>query len=288
MNNVIIGYLTAYGYLILAFIISLIVGKFSKNEIELPRKVVHIMAGMGWIIYKLFFEGTFHPIIISSSFVIIAILSKYCDFLKIQKKNNDYGLIYFTGSMTAMSFISFVFPDAFDAFGIAIICLSVGDGMAAIIGKKFGRTKWNKNLPKTIEGTFGGIFFSFCIITAISVYFQFNLSITGILIITIIAGTVEIISDKFDNIAISAAVFSVSCIMLNDGLTAKFYICMTAGIILALLCLFTKFLNPKAILYLCYGAGLICYWGGSAVAMVLLSSFILLIIIHALFGRKTA
>lgn len=219
MGNYVTGYVLAYSYLMLAVIISLISGKLLKgNEKlcrEVPRKVIHVMCGLGWIIYKIFFQGSYHPIIISSSFIIIAICSYLTDELKIQHGKRDFGLINYTVVMTVLSVTSYIFPSTFDAFGVAVLCLAVGDGMAAVIGRILGKHKWKFSKKKSVEGTIGGFICASLVILIVVLVFGVNLTIPGALGIVAVSMIIELVAGDFDNILIPGVAY-ILAILLNQ------------------------------------------------------------------------
>lgn len=117
--------------------VSFVVSKRTQNN-EVSRNIVHICAGLGWILYRLLFPATIHPIIISCSFVILAIITTKMKIRFIERENGSLGTIYFTSSMLVMALLGYNSLLRFDMFGIAITCLSCGDAAANIIGYRFG------------------------------------------------------------------------------------------------------------------------------------------------------
>jgi len=217
MNMIMQGYIATAVYLGIALVLCLIAGRIEKLGKELPRKIIHIMAGFGWVIYKVYMEGTIHPVIISSSFVVMALLSKATDFLKIERSKKNHAIIFFTGVMAVLSVISYFYPPSFDAFGATMICLSAGDGMAALIGRRFGKTKWSKKTNKSVEGSIGGILCAFVSLAIIACVFDMKIGILGALILSVLTAVIEIVSDEYDNIAIPVGIFIAAQVLTILG-----------------------------------------------------------------------
>lgn len=217
MSAIICGYIWAYTYLFVAFVLSVFCKNILKTRTEDARKVVHIMAGFGWIILEQFFEGTVHTVIITGTFVVITFFSSYVksdyfSFMEIGEGN--HGTAYFTISMFLMAIVSFVVPTLFFPFGIGIICLSCGDGMAAIVGTKFGKKSKKIIGNKSIIGFVTCIVSSIVSIIFLCFYKGTQLSIVEILCIGLVAGILELISGKYDNFAIPFGVMALSYIFL--------------------------------------------------------------------------
>lgn len=233
MTDIISGYIATGVYLGIALVLCLIAGRIKQLGKELPRKIIHIMAGFGWIIYKVYMEGTIHPIFISSSFVVMAGLSKATDFLKIEREKRNNAIFFFTGIMAILSIISYIFPTCFDAFGATMICLSAGDGMAALIGRHFGKHKWTKTTPKTIEGSVAGVICAFVSLSIITTIFQMKIGITGALLLSILTAVIEILSDEYDNIAIPAGIFVTAQALITYGWNIGLVLTVIASVLLA-------------------------------------------------------
>lgn len=120
--TLIIKYLIVYSYLLLVMGVSFVASKRFQNN-EISRNIVHICAGLGWIIYRLFFPATIHPVIISFSFVLLTVITTKLKISFIERESGSLGTIFFTLSMLIMSILGYKSPMLFDIFGIAIICL---------------------------------------------------------------------------------------------------------------------------------------------------------------------
>lgn len=203
-------------------LISVVLGKILPKHMpekvrlvkEISRKVVHIGAGLGWIILKIFFEGSRYSCYITATFIPIAVLSLIFDALHIQNGKRDYGLIYYTGIMFLLSLVSYFYPETFDAFGIAMMCLAVGDGSAAIFGRCFGRHKWGFSGNKSIEGTLGGFICASIAIVSIIIVFGMDLSLICGIVIAFVAMLLELFAGNLDNILIPIVTFGIGCLCM--------------------------------------------------------------------------
>ena len=131
-----------YG-VIFAYIFSLIfiLGPIVKQKFngETSRKVIHICLFAVWSLIDYFFKGTIHQIIIPVIFIILNILSYRFNIYKSVERDegNHLGTVYFAIAVTVVLGISYFVPELYYASGVAIFCLTFGDGFAALIGYNF-------------------------------------------------------------------------------------------------------------------------------------------------------
>ncbi len=283
--NVPIGYIVAYMYLAIVFILSFCLSKMLNNN-EISRNLIHIFAGLGWIIYKVFFPATIHPIIISATLVILTIITRVKKIRFIERANGNYGTIYYTVVMLIMSIIGYKRPFIFDIFGLSILCLALGDAAANIIGSKIGKTRIYKN--KSLQGSLTCFIICLVTITVCSQALSQNLGIGDILILTFLSTLTELFSGSFDNLAIPFVVFIYSYILLSTGVDIHFVISVLIGSALAFCAKKIQLLNTPATFMLFCLVTLLFYYGGCRAFIAIMSIFTILIIIEKTIARKTA
>jgi phytol kinase len=177
---------------------------------ELARKLIHVIFGLaiagmvlvldhnsalmvlagglffGLILIDLVLRGTTLPVI-----------SAVLDYVDRCDPLPGKGALYF--AVSALTCV-ILFPTAFVV--PALVSLAVLDGVAAITGTRFGRTRiWN---GKSGEGTIAGIFVTFmCLLLLIPVH--------GALIVAVVAGIIEMFSPVDDNLVIPVGI----CLLLT-------------------------------------------------------------------------
>lgn len=212
MDSILIGYLSAALYAAVSFIIAVIIFKVSKDN-EYSRKTIHILCGFGWVILKIFFERTIHPLLISFGLLVIIVVFHYKKVRLIEREEQDMGTVIYGSSVVGMALLSYIFPAFFDSFGIGFIGMAVGDGMAAVAGKIFHKSPVIYR-NKTIAGTVSCILFSFVAFWSLSMVFDFPLNLLQIAILSFIAGVTELFGGKADNVIMPFSLFIVSNIMM--------------------------------------------------------------------------
>lgn len=224
--------------------------KSGKVSTIITRKLVHIFAGPIFIVTWLLFTGK----IFSRYFAVIVPILFVIQFIAIgtgKMKNESFvasmsrtgdpkellrGTLYYAIIMFFTTIFWFYIPakgiDYANPTAMIIIgCLSGGDGLADIIGRKFGGEKkfGIKGAEKTLAGTlamfFGSFLGSFILILIFSLEItsiNILLLITQLLIISLVATVVEALSPKgIDNWTIFLAVILV--ILLFSTIVPDFW-----------------------------------------------------------------
>jgi dolichol kinase len=212
--------------------------KKGKVSQIITRKFVHIFAGPIFVITWMLFTGevishyiaAIVPLLFVLQFVAIGTgLMKNESFVNSMSRTGDPrellgGTLYYAIVMLLMTFFWFYVPstgiDNANPTALLIIgCVSGGDGLADIIGRKFGGEKkfGIKGSEKTIIGSIGMLLGSI-LVTSILVLifslevpnFNFLILILPIIVVSIVATVVEALSPKgTDNFLIFLAVIIV-------------------------------------------------------------------------------
>ncbi len=187
---------------------------------DLSRKVVHIAAG-SWLLFWLIYDNSHWTkyLNITPSFIWTILLLQKGFFAKSDDKavltmtrNGDRrellkGPLYFTLVMNLLGTIFYYSPVSLIAMGF----LAFGDGLAPVIGTRFGKHKYFILSAKSIEGSiaffvfglFGAIFFSWLFFKEVN----YNFILTAAFVATIVEG----VSPKdLDNILIPLSIFLLS------------------------------------------------------------------------------
>ena len=213
--------------------------KKGKVSPIITRKLVHILAGPIFVVTWILFSGeiishyiaVIVPLLFVLQFVAIGTgVMKNESFVASMSRSGDprellQGTLYYAIVMVLMTFFWFYVPST----GIAnanptalliIGCVSGGDGLADIIGRKFGGDKkfGIKGSEKTIIGSIAMLFGSILVCSILVLIFSLEVSnfnsnfniatlILPIIVVSIVATIVEALSPKgTDNFTIFLAV----------------------------------------------------------------------------------
>lgn len=184
ISSDVIGLILVYGYIALLLIIS---EKVMNKYPTFSRKFLHIMVGNVIFILPLFTSKFVMTFIVAAPFILLTFLmSPYSPFKlndRISSSGHGLGLVYYAVSWTILAFFFFDQPWI---IAVGIVAMSYGDGMAALIGEKYGKHKYRIfGDKKSFEGSIA--MFLVIIATLWIVLVYYHVTIDNLLIIPIVA-----------------------------------------------------------------------------------------------------
>ncbi len=179
-----LGLILVYSYVALLLLLS---EKVLSKYTTFSRKFLHIMVGNVLFILPLFTNQFVITFLAAAPFIILTFLiSPYSPIKfhdKISSSGHGMGLVYYAVSWTVLAFFFYNQPWI---IAIGIAAMSYGDGVAALIGERYGKHKYNiSGDTKSLEGSLA--MFLVLIITLIIVLMYYNVTLPNLLIIPCIA-----------------------------------------------------------------------------------------------------
>lgn len=186
------------------------ISTLSKLDIDrnLTRKIIHITCAPAfistWTLYNDFFTRYWAVLVpFISSFYLIYKKNDLKKSISRSGKSNELfkGPLIYSLILTYITYKYWLFSE----IGIvSMLLLSIGDGYADIIGRKYGKNKWFFNKKKSIEGTIGFCISSFigCLIFFNIFHYNYSINIFKLLILSLFSGVIELIPFIDDNISI--------------------------------------------------------------------------------------
>ena len=192
------GYLLTYCYVFFLLGFSALLKKRWHIPCEATRKAVHIGCGFAWFIMAHCFGSTWHLIVPPLTFVILNYISYKKDIFPGMERDDksSAGTVYYALSMTVMAAVTAFADERFLLpYGIALLCLSLGDGLAPIFGRI---TKGNRILyrSKTLYGSLSVFLISFLVIFAMSVGYRTGHDVFEITVTALLAALLELFGRK--------------------------------------------------------------------------------------------
>jgi len=184
ISSDIIGLILVYGYIALLLIIS---EKVLNKYPTFSRKFLHILVGNVLFILPLFTSQFVIAFITAAPFIILTFLMSPYSPIKlhdrISSSGHGLGLVYYAISWTVLAFFFFDQPWI---IAVGIAAMSYGDGMAALIGERYGKHKYKIfGDKKSFEGSIA--MFLVLIATLGVVLAYYHVTIVSIFIIPLVA-----------------------------------------------------------------------------------------------------
>ena len=214
-----------YGYLACFAIVFGVIGvvtllqKILKLSGETSRKLIHALVAFTWLPMYFFMAETIHFIIVPVIFTIVNYLSEMLHIFKSMERDrgdgkHDFGTVYYAVCMVILSVLTYFFPEKLPCYGIAVFCLSFGDGAAALVGANV-----QKHNPQLLKGksllgciacflaSVGGIYFICAVI-------GMQINILKVLLIALCTTVLELFGGRFDNFAVSMGITALTWFIL--------------------------------------------------------------------------
>lgn len=214
------GLVSSLVYIFIVLGLATAVAKYSRGASESSRKLVHILVG-NWVFLTPLFVDLWAVVLVPFSFIIINSLSMKYKLIAAMERNDDsYGTVYYAISLFVLSAAGFILKwPRLPYFGILI--MAYGDGLAAVIGQKYGHLKPFPFAPKkSLAGTLTVAVVSFIVTFSVLFFMQDNglTAEPGLLLIlfvalatAIVSAAIELLGEKgCDNISlpIGSALFA--------------------------------------------------------------------------------
>jgi len=217
MNNW-IGLGASFGFVFVVIGLSTLLSTLKVLDGESSRKFIHIMVSNWWFIAMFFFDNVWFAAITPAAFVVINYYSYKNQTFKAMERDGskkDLGTVYYAISLFVLTVATF--SNGLEAIGaIGILTMGYGDGFAAVVGEKFGKTKLNiGNTVKSIEGSLMVFFFGFAI--AGFVFASMGDAWWGVkaLLIGVVSTGLELCTkDGFDNLTLPIGVSLMSYLLM--------------------------------------------------------------------------
>jgi len=144
MNNL-IGIIISIIFVFVVIGISTLLTKKNILKDEGSRKFIHIGVSNWWIIAMIFFDNYIYASIVPALFVVLNYVSYKKNLFTAMERGGgkeDLGTVYYAISLFILSLITFKNTNYSYIGALGILTMGYGDGFAAVIGKKYGRKKF--------------------------------------------------------------------------------------------------------------------------------------------------
>ncbi len=146
MNSNIVGLIASFSFLGVVIVFAIILGKTTKISSETMRKIIHIGVSNWWFLEISLFTKLSYALVGPIFFIVANSLFTFLDlgrFIGMDDKKRNYGLIYFPVTLLLLVLFQYQGILAPIACTIGVLIMGYGDGLAALIGSKWGKRKLN-------------------------------------------------------------------------------------------------------------------------------------------------
>lgn len=202
------GLVLSYILVFLIIGISTALQKFKVLSDEGARKFIHIGVSNWWILAWVFFQGEnalWYAIVPPITFILLNYYSYKTNLIKSMERsgNGNLGTVYFPISLLILVIFTFGVINRPEIGAVGILVLGYGDGLAAVVGKAYGKRKLVNN--KSLEGSLTMLFASFVVVLAILLVAGVSLVSTLIaaVVVSILSTLIELYTPKgLDNLTV--------------------------------------------------------------------------------------
>ena len=195
-----LGLIFVYGYVAILLIIS---EKLLSKYPTFSRNFVHIMVGNVLFILPLFATRFAMTFLAAAPFILLTFLMSPKSPIKLDHKvstsGHGLGLVYYAISWTVLAFFFFDQPWI---IAVGIAAMSYGDGLASLIGQKYGKHKYNiLGDAKSIEGSLAMFFVLIFSLAGVLLYYGQPINALTVVMVSLVATLLEGITPKgLDNL----------------------------------------------------------------------------------------
>lgn len=219
----ILGLVLSFVFIIVVVALGVLMSRFKRISPEVVRKFIHIAVSNWWFILIFSFDTLLMAIIGPIFFILAngtAVFTGLADVLGEKDIKRNLGLVYFPVSLLVLVILTFTNTIPMWASTIGIFTMGYGDGLAALIGRFFGKRKVFGQ--KSYVGSVVMFVATFIVILITSIAFKVgDISSAAWLIrvvaISFIATLIEIFTPSgLDNITVPIGTAIISALLLGS------------------------------------------------------------------------
>lgn len=206
------GYIFGICYALICLALSFVLYKLGLPK-KYTRKVVHILVGFEWVILYNYMGAGIHFLAVCVFFLIVLSVAYKGKLMPMISSDNDNapGTVYYAAAMTGVAAVGCFIPEVMLPFGIGVMCTSVGDGLAGVVGQTVKKRNPKIYGDKTLLGTITNFAASSASALAVSSIFSLEISAHECLLIGALSAGLELITPYgFDNVSITWATTALS------------------------------------------------------------------------------
>lgn len=163
-------------------------------QAEGSRKFIHILLSNWWLIALVVYDNPWWAAAVPALFVAVNALSWRLRIFKSMERDGsaaDLGTVWYAVTLLVLSLLAFSHPNWKYAATIGILSMGYGDGLAAIAGKRLGKTRFPHS-EKTLIGSLTLFAAVFAVALIVSLYMRVAHALSLSLILAAAAALIEL------------------------------------------------------------------------------------------------
>ncbi|MGM0431547.1 MAG: diacylglycerol/polyprenol kinase family protein [Spirochaetota bacterium] len=204
----ILGIIASFGFVGIVLVFALTVHKVTRTPTWVTRKIVHILVSNWWFLLLGFFTELTYAVI-GPLFFIVANLVSYqyhlIPAIELADNRKNLGTVYFPITLLILVVLGYTGAISLYAGGVGVLVMGYADGLAALVGKRFGRLEIQiDGRTKTLAGTLTMFAVSFLVVFILNnLWSAAPLAIVAVVGIAVTAALVELLTPfGLDNITV--------------------------------------------------------------------------------------
>ena len=211
------GYAFGIGYALVCLLLSLLLYKLGLPK-KYTRKTVHVLVGFEWVILYQFMGAGLHFLAVCVLFLLLLFISYKRSLMPMISSDDDNapGTVYYAAAMTGVAALGCFVPDVMLPFGIGVMCTSVGDGFAGVVGQSIGRYNPKIYGNKSLFGTLANVVASALSAFVISSLYSLEIGIVSCILIGVLSAELELITPYgLDNVSVTWGTTALAYAFIN-------------------------------------------------------------------------
>lgn len=195
MNNL-WGVCLSLLYIALVMGAAALLAKRGALKAEGGRKFIHILLSNWWLIALAVYDNPWWAAAVPALFVAVNALSWRFGIFKSMERDGsaaDLGTVWYAVTLLVLSFLAFSLPSWKFAATIGVLSMGYGDGLAAVAGKHFEKTRFPHS-EKTLAGSLALFAAVFAVALMVSWYAHAAHPLSLSLILAAAAAAIELVT----------------------------------------------------------------------------------------------
>ena len=212
-----LGYILTFGWVFLVLGLTQLLKRALPLGDEGSRKLVHIAVAFAWLPMYFCFGASWHLLLPPAVMTVLNYISYRTGLFSAMERSDaarqSPGTVYYALSMTVMALVSVLRPGCLPAYGTALFCMALADGLAPVFGriKKGNHPTWN---GRTFYGSLCIFFVTLLVLAVMTLLLRLGLDGADLVIVAVAATALELVGIRgLDNLTLPLGVFALLALL---------------------------------------------------------------------------